>query len=334
MALLGLETGVKAGAALLLGVLALGLLLGARRKAPNAYAGAFVALLAANQAADLVRATATGETSAAAYRVATVFAALDPLFLYYFASLHPARNALQRPWPLALVALGSAGIALCAPLVSPDEDDARSNAVVAALGIFTTVVYAAVLVHLLRASPSRPGTRLLAIGLLLAWMPTSVRASFAAFQLFSPLHRDLTLDARGGLLLACFLAPLALAVALARRERPRADRGLGRAILASVALTFVVYALPVAVGVAILVGHPIGAAELPYAWLSALGSASASIRWIAFCGLASVALLRDDLLGLRLRLRRRVARALVAAGFVAAALLAVLAWDDANARPP
>src|SRR5438094_883359 len=107
----GLAAGVSLAFALLL-------LRGARRSRASAYLAAFLLLIGANQATEVVRIFATDAAAQALLmRLAAVFAATDPLLLAAFASVYPTtRSRLRDARALGAIAGGSVLLAAGAML--------------------------------------------------------------------------------------------------------------------------------------------------------------------------------------------------------------------------
>lgn len=268
--------------------------------------GAFLLLIAGNQAAEAARAAVGFATPEAAIwaRVAAVFAALDPAALFYFASVFPRRSRLNRA--AVLLAACTPGVVL-ALFAAWGPGPVRPW--VHVLNAYTAAVYGLVLalvaVRLARGS-ALPYERPLVVGLAIATLPALSRVADAW--------------ARGGdgsvASAAALAAPAALGAGLLAVAAWRAGDDDRPVLVAAGALGLVVTVVA-------------GAYFLPPPWSAAVGtslrSGAASFRWLAFGFLVSVAVLRSGLGELGLAARRRSARAAVAVAFggIAVGILAL-----------
>ena len=271
------------------------LLLSGARTPAHGFLVAFLLLIAANQAAERVRFILPGDPLV--FPIATVFAALDPFFLYYFASIHPTRNAYNRTWAVAAMLACAAVLAFLAPTYArwPTPSWPRF-----ALTAYTALAYTLALVALLPRSGARsPSAGLLFVAMAIATVPAWSRLGAEV---------DLVLLPERGPAATALLPLLAvLAVALVARGR------LSRSALAA--------------------GLGAGAAMTlltqPVLWkgrdLGVLHSAYSSLRWLAFAALVSVAALRHEGLGTTLLARRRTARVLLFSAVGVTALTLILA---------
>jgi hypothetical protein len=284
---------------------------GPRRRASLFLAG-FLALIAGNQAVEAYRALVPGAyEDLGLFRLATLFALLDPLLLYGFAASYPRRNRLAQParWlPLAAAPLLLLGWALS--VATTDAGDPRFLWGEVGLAAYTAAAYLQVWAWALRRAAARPGspTRLLFAGMCCAAIPAFERVS-------GDLSRFADGPAAQDLVKVALWAPLAAGVlwAVARRAR---GRRTGPFLLgwAGFGLLLMVL-LNLFSAIAVVTRHD------PAPELGVIGRAAASVRWLLFAGLVSVAVLRHDLLGLSMGVRRAAARVMVAFAFVVAAVL-------------
>lgn len=261
------------------------------------------------------------------FRVATAFAGLDPFVLYYFASLTPQRNALNRPAWAGLLMATSAAFVVSSWLAHPIDSGWRQAMLFEALLVtYTGLVYSIVLVHFLRQlrdERAQAGNRLLLGALCLAVLPVWTRV-FARWESVGVLYADLPR----------FLSPWALEVLapplavaggiawLARnhlRLHPSAIRAADLGLAAGILLSYLLHVE----AILRVFQEPDGAARR----LRDLARSAAALRWLLFGSLVSVAVLRFQLLGLSQRGRRNAARALVAVPMVALFGIALGAWQ-------
>ena len=297
------------------------------RGAPNRFLGFFLLLLAGNQGAEAVRAlVASPEESLRWFRVATVFAALDPVALYYFASIYPRRNALNRTLPLALVMGCGAAFALTAAWMVPAESEEVLPAV-ANLGLaaFTAAAYSVALAVVVRAhlrEPQVPGLRWLVPALAVAALPVWSRS--VGLLVRAANNADLLAGADHATYLLLSVALQATALAAGARLLWRAGRGGadGGPLRLGAAVGLVagrVLMAPPAWNVAQLHGL-VG----PWRFQALMAQAGPSVRLLAFGGLVSVAVVRHRLLDASLASRRRAARVLLGIFFLFAASMVLL----------
>lgn len=331
----GYDAFLKAFAALACLTFAIVVLASGRRRGPPLYLSAFLLLLAGNQAAETVRGfldAGTAPIDTLFFRIATVFAALDPLALYLFAaSVQPDG---PRPWKLRVIATSAVLLALGALLLRTGS--LATHAEIAALQTFTVIVYSIVCVRFLRAvagDPSDRRARVLfyaaALVTVLPWV--QIAGSYAV------IVRDDVLGAARGepfglidLTVGALAWPVVfLAIVLVALLARRMPHGRQAARVAAIGL-FGGYAL--AAGLNAYSFATAGRLGIPFepepTWLQGavlLGRASAAIRWIAFGALVTGAVLRDDLLGMSLARRRTAARAIVALGMAGVLGLTVAA---------
>jgi hypothetical protein len=278
------------------------------RRAPNQFLAFFFFLLAGNQVAETFRSLAAlaGDAAGAAYwyRIASVCAALDPFMLYYFASLYPHRSRLNRGPALAAVLAPS--LVLVAAATSWPGFVGHAWVPVAFAG-YTALVYGAVLVHAMERLADRPDEApqaLLVPALFVAALPVAARG-------VSLLDIDETVAAEATVGLYCLVA---LAVLWWARGRPAVVR---RAATLGLVLA----------GVLTLLLQGYLAMIVPGVRLDGSFSYSAPLRWFVVGGFVSVALLRFQMLGMSLPMRRLAARILVGLAFLAAGLALVMVTD-------
>ena len=312
---------MKGIAALVSGAFGIVVFLGAPRRAANLYLAVFLLLIAGNQAAEAASsfATSRGGDHASWFRLATVFAALDPFVLYYFVSVYPRRDGLNDGWKVGLVLAGSAFFALAAWTMDPAATYRRipnvwqsgGNAqvlLVGGLSLFTAGVYTLLLARSLLGlfrEPDEPAWRLLCPALAVAAIPR--------WHFLSPLLPPrLEPPPEAWLLgLPALLALGAACVALLPRlERPQRHALLGGLLGAGLVLGVNVLALAYE---ALTGAHP----------AFSIGSVTPALRWLLFGSLVSMAVLRHDILGMGLRARRRAARVLVGISFLLAGGVAI-----------
>ncbi|HET6404530.1 MAG TPA: serine/threonine-protein kinase [Candidatus Thermoplasmatota archaeon] len=337
---------MKAFAAVACIAFALVVLAGGRRRGGPLYLAVFLLLIAGNQAAETLRALVdTAEARTLWYRVATVFAALDPLALYLFAAATVPEP--RRVWPARLFATASLALAVAA--VQLGIDPTYDRLALLALLAFTAVAYATVLTRFLRAvarDPHDPRPRILlvaaGIATVLPWVQLFfpggyfVRTDILGITKAHP-WTDMHLLA-GALSWPVTLLVIVGVVALVHRRMGAptaraAALALGAGYLAAAALNSASFAT------AFRLGQPFVPEPAWMEGVSILGRASAAVRWILFGALVSGAILRQDLLGLSLARRRTAARAVVALAMVGglglayAALAIVFGPESVEFRP-
>lgn len=322
----GFDAFLKAFAAIACLAFALVVFYSGRRRSGSEYLAAFLLLIAGNQAAETIRGILAAGTSPADtlwWRVATIFAALDPLALYLFAiAIEPAR---ARPATKRVLAALAFTLAAGALLLRSSPFATRLEIV--ALQTFTVVVYTMVAVRFLCAvarDPSDRRARVLfyaaAIVTVLPWL--QIAPSYAVVlkedvlrvepgDPLEPLHMWVGAIAwPAGLVAIGSLALLARRMQNGEHTRRVATVGLAGGFVLSALLN----------AGSFLTSWRLGTPYVPEPeWMEGvlvLGRASAAGRWIAFGALVSAAILRDDLLGMSLARRRTAARALVALGMM------------------
>lgn len=283
---------------------------------------------------ETARAVAAPDLAVVLFRIATVFAALDPVALHAFALACARRRAPPLVPTAALAAVGAA-LALCAPFLQPESaGHTPSLLVVLALNLYTALAYGLGLARVAAAAldgEDGPGLRALLPALAVAALPTARvgGAAVVAATAVAGVERTAanvahrlwaTVAVHGGLAL---LAALALLLA-SRRAPPRARGAMRGAALAGLSLALL--ALLPDLGVLALSG---GLAPAP-APLVVLGRAGAAIRWLLFGALVSRAVVRHRMLGLSLAARRRAARVVVGLGALMGGGFALVLWQEAT----
>lgn len=298
------------------------ILAGGPRRAANQYLSAFLFLIAGNQAMETFRALDYDNPSLPWYRLATIFAALDPFALYYFASIYPERNELNAPRKTALVLSISTLYAVLAAfafdqvLHGPFEREFGLG-----LALYTFLIYVIVLIHVIRALPRGGGGasfRLLVPALALAAVPVSLRvvddlmlwmSGWGIGLLPSDLgFRAVQVPAYAVAATVTIVAAYRLSTApgaLKGNDRWFVMKWLGAGALLGIVLHLQgLYDFALAIHLA-----PPGISFV------ILDSVSAAIRWILFGFFVTMAVLRYQMLDLSLTARRRAARIVVAALF-------------------
>lgn len=328
-----MEPGVllEGGTALVAVAFGLLILRGGPRETPNLYLGFFLLLVAGNLGAEILRTpnlyTPTGDTW---FRVATVFASLDPLMLYMFVSVFPRRNALNRAWAVGLVAAVSAVLALGSVAVAwprgapPRWSYTWLHAI--ARDLFTVAVYSVGLVHLFRTGvrddAAKAGGFLIA-GLSVAVLPKWPQApkALAALLTGTPPHAFPPLVQAG--FLAAMVVPLVAAWTVVYRGLWGSLPLRGPAWGVALAGTTVAVLLAVPTKLGLLWRVAGGTSGVPWP-LSSVDpfTATTLVRWTLFSVFVSMAVLRHQVLGMSIRVRRLAARTLV--GLVALGGLGVV----------
>lgn len=327
---------LKGLAALVCAAFALIVLAGGPRRASNAFLAGFLLLIAGNQAMETMRALAGRDVEALTFwfRLATVAAALDPLFLYYFASIHPERNSLNGTARVGLVATLSAAFALFAVVVAPLEiGGPASVAALSALSLFTALTYLVVLGHVLRAASApapHAAMRALAAAMGFAAIPLVPRVAGQAFVLATPGLSGLEAVV-GRTLLAVAVTGATLALLLRWLASRPGGRQVSRALLwAAVGIALLPNAAELLQGLGIAGRLP---ADLNATW-GVLGRAATPLRWLLFGAFVSAAVLRHEMLGLPLAQRRLGARVFLGLLFLVGAALALLLLHAATSTEP
>ncbi|HWG89910.1 MAG TPA: serine/threonine-protein kinase [Candidatus Thermoplasmatota archaeon] len=332
---------LKATAALVSAVFAVVILAGGPKRPANVFLAVFLALIAGNQGLEAARMlVAAPGWDLALFRMATACAALDPFFLYYFASLYPARSRLNAPVPVFLVLAG--GILFVALGFLAGPADVSLPFYDFSLAVYTAAVYGIVFgafVLALRKDPGMRALRLTLIAVSLAALPVLSRVTRAGVGIelyfrtgLYPISNDWFAFRLSALLQTLTLVAIAAsllvaALVLRRRGEVEVARVLTVATLAGLGMGCVFVATDWDVMAELFGGKDV------YNGLDRLYEvvypSSAAFRWMAFEALMSVALIRYDLLGTTLAFRRGAARFIVAAAFIGLALLALALWEVA-----
>ena len=321
------DTYLKAFAALAATAFAVVVLGSGRRRGAPLYLGVFLLLIAGNQAAETLRGLAEHQSPAWYFwwRVATLFAAVDPIPLFLFGrAIQPDP---RRAWSVYAVAGVGAGLALASPGMG--SGGGYDRVMFAALTVFSAVTYAAVLLRLLRGVSLEPGATKLrilsyALGVAVVWPLSQL-----PFALADLVKRDVLGLARGNPFydmeiyaqaLAFPLTAVAILAAVALAARAPNGGAVARVAAASLGLGFVAAAILNAASLSLLpnLGYYYDPEPAWWPGLAILGRAAVAVRWILFGTLVSTAILREDMLGMSLAHRRTAARGLVALAIVGA----------------
>jgi len=306
-------------------------LAGRKRRTANAFLAFFLFLIAGNQAAETLRAMATDPaTQTFWFRIASCFAFLDPIALYYFASVFPERNWLNQRLPVTIVTAIGGLLALAAPgLELPAAGGLYTHSVVLVWTVYTAIVYTVVFVHFLQTcldaeprSPSSWAYPAICVAAVPVWsraiqqFPLAVREWTGIELVAGPSLGWSTM-----LVFASVGAAVGLGV-LALETRRRAHRawpvlavGAGAGLLVAVLDVF-----PKVFKAAKLAGYPI--LELKPWGVAAAGGA---LRWLVFGLALSAALVRYRFLDLGIEARRWIARVLGTSGVLGLATSTVVA---------
>lgn len=320
------EALIKAAACLLTGTIGVFVLATSRRRAANVFLAAFMFLLAGNQFAETMRALdATAASQLFWFRIASVFAFLDPLALYYFGSVYPERNRLNSPIRVGAVLAFCTGLAFSVGVLDLPWGGTSSTIVLSVWAIGVVAIYGAVLCEALRQVRSDPGGSAyaqLVPALSVITLPAIARSLLPVIHLV-PLDPAFMAPASlwhflgSGLVIAATVAILrqarsipASAASARRLVRGGAWAGLAFAVVSKPPI----FLNPLAV-----VGPDLSAFIPRY-----LPGAGDALKLFTFGVLASAAVLRNRMLDLSLRGRRWAARVL--AGALVVAGLAVLGF--------
>src|SRR5581483_202160 len=290
------------------GALLLGL---AGRSARWRLLGVFLALIAGNQAAEAVRSAAGPGTQAAllAFRAATVCASLDPLVL-----LLVLRRSTRAGSRLLVGATGAAALAMLLQALFAPASWIGSEAFRKAFFAYTALAYLAALtlgVLVALEEPRSVSRRFVLAALVVAIAPVLV--NFVTLLVAFVGVQDLPGDMLG-------LAAVVLAGAFLRRRLARASPRLAGTFLLALSLAIPLTAL-------LDVYHLTAALRVPGAAEAVsvnLGRGGATIRWLLFGSLASIALIRYNEVGLGAAQRRLCARVLAALGLLTVATLLLI----------
>jgi uncharacterized protein (DUF1778 family) len=309
------EAVVKGAASVLSGTIGAFVLAGNRRRAANVFLASFMFLLAGNQFAETMRVLAeTPGQRSLWFRVASVFAFLDPLALYAFGSVFPERNRLNHPLGLGAVLVFSTGLAMIAPFLELGwRSSPVTGPVLAVWATGTVVVYGAVLWQALsraRQGPADSASAVLLPALCVITFPALVRAFDVVPVAFGP--RTLTADVVAAVVL--FVAPAVL-LRKARSCGPSTRRLLVLGAIAGLAFGFIGNPGPI-----LRIGEATGLLSPPA--LPRLYGAGTALKLLTFGVVASAAILRHRMLDLSLSVRRWAAR-LLAGSLVVGGLTAI-----------
>ena len=289
--------------------------------------GLFFILLAGNSAAEAIRSTSSPPMQLLSFRVATFLAVLDPLALYCFFGLFLPANRLLGPAAFAGLSAPAIFLLIGALIASPIEDpDAWSAAYTAALSIFTAIVYTILLHHTLAAQPSQFPWRqpLLATALAVAALPMWTRSvettALMAYRLTGTVD-PFSSEAVGLLLLAqsAILAAVCAHLVWERHRRHLPSHVVWWTLGAGIAVALVMASSSFH---EFLQEPPLGETL----W-KALQRASTPLRWLIIGALLSVAVLRDNVLGISRRARRNSSRLLLALSFASLGLVALTTFQ-------
>lgn len=325
---------MKLAAGLVTVLFASALLAPADRPKSRLFLGVFLALIAANQLAEAALATSVqGDVREGLRRAAAVFAALDPLFLVLFMRKEAGGVTRLASPAIAGYATGSALLAAWAILGA----SGRPYPLAVALATFTAVAYTHSLLIARRrvvSSPSDTGRVILLYAVAVATIPIWIRPfgffwvamhpAAPPFPAFGILRRVA--------LVHVLLVLVGLQLLRAQSSERRADAASRRSLLGATLA-----------GLGMLVVVEFGNVELLARWImeplgvgpetgplgGILGRLGASLRWLAFGVLASMAIARHDLFGLSLAARRRIARGVLAGALFVLGASALVAFDDA-----
>lgn len=312
------------------------LVLGSRpSRAANQFLAFFLVLISANQGIEALRAMTTDpDRFVLLFRLANVTAFLDPFILYYFASIFPERNRLNRSWAVGLVAVTCGAMLTTTTWILPPSLVHRPSLWVS-LGwaAITSIIYTVVLIHVLKAIIDREepvAYDALFPALCVATIPTWPRVGGVIAHLVNtpePFSSAVVGTGNLWLLLPALVLTAGLAlVAWRHRDRfPESQTlvfgGLGVSLLVLIAArgAQIWWALVDVTGASV--------ATLP-AWIPPASTGTA-LRWLVFGLSVSMALLRHRVLDLSLTTRRRTARIVVGAGLLFVGLTSLHVIDRA-----
>lgn len=305
---------MKGAAALSTAAFALVVLFAGQRSPAARWLGVFLTLISANFVLEALR---VGNVENVLYsRLSGITAALDPLALLAFSASLPGAAPVRR-WTWALVAAGAAALALWSGWLHPGG---HVRMFTTPLYFYTLLVYVFVLRRTLHAHADAPAWRPLIVGMGVAIIPVAGRMT----DDLMPLLRAPT-DPLASTLLIGLVASLSIfaAYAIAVHGAPR-EAHAGRLLLAGLILAFILGAH----NLVLIASQFMDIATQP---VEVIGRVGAAMRWILFAALASVALVRDDVLGFGLAARRRAARVMLGVAFLT---LVVIALDLATLFSP
>lgn len=305
--------------AIVLSVFALVVLMGRPRRSASVLLSAFLLLIAGNQGAEAFRSVATEAGEIVTwFRVASVFAALDPAVLFLFGSSQAGELWRRPSGPMTVVGVAPgvllalfAGWFLLAP-----TDPATAIPFAFLLSVYTAAVYVTVFVWLARRAfrgPEHAGWDWLLPPIALVGLFSLPRVLEHLAVLLWGHHGQPQWLASA--LLAAILAVLVVSALVFgswayRQARTREDRVvIAWALYGSLAIVTLFQAYrfePLLAAVDLSPGED---------FLLMVGKAGSAIRWLFFGAFVSIAVLRHDALGLNVPARRRAARVLVGLTF-------------------
>lgn len=311
------------------------ILAGRPNRPANQFLAFFLLLIAGNQGVEAFRATLEDPSQGfVAFRLASVFAFLDPFILYYFASIFPRRNQLHRPWALGLVGVATLAMLATTPWLQPPEL-VHEPSLWVGLGwaVATSTIYTVVLLHIFRRileDEESAAYAALFPALCVATIPTWPRVLAVAAHLTrdpAPGAPPLAGVEHLVLLVPALVVLGGLAIAVSSRRDRLGDHGtlvVGGLLAGGLVLLLVradqLWLAAVDLGL-------LGQASQP-SWLPPTSSGTA-LRWFFFGISVSMALLRHRVLDLSLAARRRAARWTVGAALLFIGLSGVHLADQA-----
>ena len=330
------EAYLKGTAALISLAFAFAILASGARRSPQRYLATFLVLIALNQGADMMYALRPGSVAWQVrwYQIGTVFAALDPLVLYYFASIYPQRNALNRALPLSLVTAGAAACALGAPWMRPEGHSLNAPLeawLQAGLTTYTAGVYFVVLAAALRGAARHarePAARVLVPAMAVAALPLAPRVVYHVWRPFMAAYPELGSQSASLAVESAMEVGAAVGAAwlMYRFAMPEG----ASAPVRRTAVTWL--ALGTVIGLSLRAANIM---TVPTRWgfptptdvLLDFGRVGLALRWLVFGAAVSAALLRHSLFVTDLRARRRAARVLVGSTFLVLAAVLIGTLD-------
>lgn len=312
---------MKGAAALGAAAFAFVVLYAGQRSSAGRWLGAFLALIAANFVLEALRVEHLEDVTYS--RLSAITASLDPLALLAFSVSLPGAVAVRR-WQWAFAVAGSAALALYGGWAL---QGGHVRAFTSPLYLYTLVVYASVLRRALQAHARSPSWRPLVVGMGIAVLPVAGRMMDDVIPL---LRLPLSPLAGQAVMMVAALVAIGATYAYVRRGAPR-DARVDRLLMPGLVLAVVLDVHSVA----------LVASHFAPVWLAPLeivGRVGSAMRWILFAALASVALVRDDVLGFGLAARRRAARVMLGVAFLTALVVAldvatVFSPDALEVRP-
>lgn len=319
-----LEILLKGTAAFISAGFALALLVGGSRRPANWFLALFLGLLAGNQAAETLRGLATDpEVSLFWFRVATAFAGLDPFALYYFASLFPERNTLNRRVYVWLAMAPAAVFTLSAAWIpSPESASPAFLTHAFFLTVYTATMYSIVLLHsvnLYRNQSTDPVLGRVCLGLAAATLPLWTRLPLK-IEAWRVQGETASQSVPAQAVAVVFMLALG-ALVLWYQGRSSVGRW-------NVAWPTIVLGVTLAIALRIELFLSTAQGRWPpepnLRWIPRSGTA---IRFLLFAGFLAAAALRYEHFIAAPRLRRRAARVFVATLAVAAVVILVIVAD-------